>query len=451
MSFLDTSKLQTFLIGRDGLVPKERYVSGVFAELEMERLWPRVWQVACRAEEIPEVGDYVEYLIGDQSILVVRSTDGSARNSASDAANPVQGIRAFHNTCLHRGTRLAEGRGHFSECEIRCRYHAWRYHLDGRIKNIVDRDEFGSVPCDLRLHELRTECWGGFVFVNMDPGAPPLMDYLHPIPDWLGPYRLEEMRFSSYKTTILPANWKVVVDAFNEGYHVQGTHPQILRWTDDVNMEYEQFDIHAHYGRLPSARRELRPSPRLGLAPEDVDEWEILAALVGGFGGLFYREERQIVDELKGRELPAGRSLLQEFQARRRELLASRGLDVSAFSQDQMTSADDFYWFPNLVGPVYPGTAIMFRVRPNGLDPDSSIMDLWTLQWPSDGWRSCEHQSYPDWTSKDWGLITNQDFANMAHIQIGMKSRACTTLRINPRQESNIVHMHRVIDRYLTT
>ena len=112
------------------------------------------------------------------------------------------------------------------------------------------------------------------------------------------------MRFYSHKTTILPANWKVVIDAFNEGYHVQGTHPQILPWTDDVNMEYEQFGTHAHYGRLPSSRRQLRPSPRLGIPDEEVDEWEILAGLVGGLGGLFYRDERRIVDELRGAELP---------------------------------------------------------------------------------------------------------------------------------------------------
>ena len=78
-------------------------------------------------------------------------------------------------------------------------------------------------------------------------------------PTGSAPYRLEDMRFYSHKTTILPANWKVVVDAFNEGYHVQGTHPQILAWTDDVNMEYEQFGTHAHYGRLPSAQTAASP------------------------------------------------------------------------------------------------------------------------------------------------------------------------------------------------
>ena len=434
---MESTKLEDLLVGEDGLVPKERYVSKAFADLEMERLWPRVWQVACRAEEIPSQGDYVEYVIGDQSILVVRS-----------APDTIQG---FYNSCLHRGTRLADGCGQFADCEIRCRYHAWRYHLDGRVKVIVDREEFVGIPSNLRLREVRVESWGGFVFVNMDPDAQGLLDFLHPIPDWLGGYHLEDMRFYSHKTTILPANWKVVVDAFNEGYHVQGTHPQILPWTDDVNMEYEQFDTHAHYGRLPTARRQLRPSPRLGIADEDVDEWEILAALVSGLGGLFYRDERRIVDELKDSPLPPGRTLLEEYQNRRRQLLASRGLDVSSFTDDQLTSADDFYWFPNVVGPIYPGTAIMFRVRPNGLDPDSAVMDLWTLQWPGEGWQPCPHKTYPDWTAKDWGLITNQDFANMAHIQAGMKSRAFSDLRLNPRQESNILHMHRVIDRYVTS
>jgi phenylpropionate dioxygenase-like ring-hydroxylating dioxygenase large terminal subunit len=434
---VESTKLEEMLVGADGLVPKERYVSRAFAELEMERLWTRVWQVACRVEEVAEVGDYVEYLIGEQSILVVRSGPDT--------------VQAFYNTCLHRGTRLADGCGQFADCEIRCRYHAWRYHLDGRVKEIVDEDEFTGVPAGLRLHDVRVETWAGFVFVNMDPDAPPLLEFLHPIPDWLGPYRLEDMRYYSHKTTVLPANWKVVVDAFNEGYHVQGTHPQILAWTDDVNMEYEQFDTHAHYGRLPSSRRELRPSPRLQIPDDEVDEWEILAALVGGLGGLFYRQERTLVDELRDAELPPGRTLLEEYQSRRRDLLASRGLDVSRFTLEQMTSADDFYWFPNVVGPIYPGTAIMFRVRPNGLDPDSAVMDLWTLQWPGEGWRPCEHKTYPDWSAKDWGLITNQDFTNMAHIQTGMKSRGCTGLRLNPRQESNILHMHRVIDRYLTS
>jgi hypothetical protein len=139
------------------------------------------------------------------------------------------------------------------------------------------------------------------------------------------------------------------------------------------------------------------------------------------------------------------------YQERRRDLLRSRGVDVSGFSLDQLTSADDVYWFPNLVGPIYPGSAILFRMRPNGLDPDSTIKDIWVLQSPDPDRpeAACRRRFYPDWREKDWGLISNQDYANLANVQAGMKSRSHRGLRVNPRQEGNILHMHRVIDRYL--
>jgi len=427
----------TLLVGEDGLIPKERYVSREFLDLEMERVWSRVWQVAGREEELPAAGDYLEYTIGDQSILVVRTETGA--------------LRAFHNTCLHRGTRLAEGCGHFSDGAIQCPYHAWRYALDGRLIEIVDRHEFPDLPEGLALADVRVDAWGGFVFVNLDADAEPLLDFLDPLPTLLAPYHLEQLRFRAYLTTALPANWKVVVDAFNEGYHVQGTHPQILPWTDDVSIEYEQFATHAHYGRLPSARRVLRPSPRLGIPDEEVDEGAILAGLVEGLGGAFLKEERAAVEELRAADLPRG-ELLGAYQRRRLELLAARGFDVSGIDAEQTTSADDVYCFPNLVGPIYPGSAILFRVRPDGLDPDRTVKDTWVLEWPRPDreWVMPERRWFPNWQDRDWGLITNQDYANMASVQAGMRSQGCVGLRCNPRQEGNVLHMHAVIDRYLT-
>jgi nitrite reductase/ring-hydroxylating ferredoxin subunit len=432
MSETDVAPL---LVRPDGLVPKERYTSRAFVDLEMEGLWSRVWQVACREEEIANPGDFLEYTIGDQSILVVRGDDAA--------------IRAFSNHCLHRGTRLASGTGNFGDGQIRCRYHAWQYALDGELVEVVDRHEFTDLPDGLRLGELRAETWGGFVFVNADPDAEPLLDFLHPIPKLLDRYHLEQMRFRGYLTTIMPANWKVVVDAFNEGYHVQGTHPQLLAWTDDVSIEYEQFETHARYGRLEGARRALTPSPRLGLRDDEIDGGAILSGLVEGLGGAFLKEERALVEELRASTPPD--RLLAEFQRRRKQLLAARGLDVSELGDELMTSADDVYWFPNLVGPIYPGSAILFRVRPNGLDPDSSIKDTWVLEWPAPDRepRPLNRKFFADWHEHDWGVITTQDYDNMLEVQTGMKSRAFDGLRLNPRQEGNVAHMHRVIDRYL--
>jgi phenylpropionate dioxygenase-like ring-hydroxylating dioxygenase large terminal subunit len=429
--------LEKVLIGEDGTVPRARYTSAEFTELEFERLWSRVWQVACREEEIAEVGAFSEYLIGDQSILVVRSGPDT--------------IRAFHNTCLHRGTRLADGTGKFAGSCVQCRYHAWRYDLDGRLIEVVDQDEFDPIPPDTRLKAVRVGRWGGFVWISLDPGAPPLLDYLNPLPNLLAPYHLDRLRMRTYLSTVLPANWKVAVDAFNEGYHVQGTHPQLLPWTDDVSLEYEPLGIHAHYGRLPNARRQLRPSPRLGLSQGEYDEGEILENFVRGLGGLFYRDERALVEEI--RATPGeGKTMLSRYQEGRRQLLVARGVAVDEFADDQLTSAEDVYFFPNMVGPIYPGIAIVFRVRPNGIDPDSCIKDTWFLQWPMQDkpFERTERRFFPDWTERDWGEITNQDYANMEHVQIGMKSRGGPPLRLNRRQESNLLHMHRIIDRYLT-
>jgi len=429
-------QLANLLLGDDGLVPKERYTSRAFADLEMERLWSRVWQVACREEELPNPGDFVEYAIGDQSILVVRTAAGE--------------VRAFHNVCLHRGTRLAAGCGHLAGGELRCPYHGWRYALDGRLIHVVDREDFREPPGDLRLAPVRAETWGGFVFVTMDAGAEPLLEFLDPLPALLAPYHLEAMRFRAYLTTVLPGNWKTVVDAFNESYHVQGAHAQILPWTDDTTIAYEQFKTHAHYGRLPTARRTLTPSPRLGVRAEDVDEGAILAALVAGLGGAFLQDERALVEELRATPGPPG-TLLARYQERRMELLRARGLDVSRFTPDQMTSADDVYWFPNLVGPIYPGSAILFRVRPNGRDPGSAIKDTWVLEHPRAGasWSMPQRRFFADWRARDWGEITTQDYENIERAQAGMGSRGFVALRLNPKQEANILHMHRVIDRYL--
>ena len=224
-------------------------------------------------EELLHAGDYFEYGIGDESVLVVRNGAGE--------------LHAFHNSCLHRGTRLADATGRFDDECIQCPYHGWQYGLDGSLTHVVDREDFTNLPDDLALHAVRVETFGGFVFVNFDPDAEPLLEFLDPLPELLAPFHLDRMRLRGYRTTIIDANWKAVVDAFNEGYHVQGLHPQILPWTDDVSIAYEQFGTHARYGRLPGARRELRPSPRLGLDRNDYDEGEILAGLVAGLGGAF--------------------------------------------------------------------------------------------------------------------------------------------------------------------
>jgi nitrite reductase/ring-hydroxylating ferredoxin subunit len=421
------------------IIPKERYVSQEFFDLEMERLWPRVWQMACREEEVPKVGDYLEYIIGDQSILVTRSDPDT--------------IRAFYNTCPHKGTRLAAGVGNFATGEIRCRFHAWRFELDGTNKEVVDRFDFPESMTDAEvcLNQIKVGRWGGFVFINMDPASESLESFLGPLPALLAPYGFEKMRFRSYRTVIIPANWKSTLDAFNEGYHVQGTHPQLLRWTDDTHLQYGPLGKHSHMGSMGEVKHDIRPSPRLGLGPGDYDERELLAVMIDELGGLFLKEERQKVLDLKDKPLPEGKSAMDAYNELRVQMLRGKGIDLGDLTDEQLLMTDDVHFFPNVVGPIYPGSTTLFRTRPNGLDPNSAIKDLWTLEWvsPDEEREMCERKFYPDWAAKDWGLVTNQDYANMAHVTAGMKSRGCKGLRLNPRQEHNVIHMHEVIDEYL--
>jgi nitrite reductase/ring-hydroxylating ferredoxin subunit len=438
MTHLD-GELGDMLVRADGFLPKGRYTTDAYAAAELERLWPRVWQIACRVEEVAEPGAFVEYSVGDETIAIVRTRAGA--------------LSAFHNVCLHRGRRLLDGCGSVEGDTIRCPYHAWCYALDGELVEVPDRDEFASLPDELALRPVQLDTWGGFVFVNLDSNAEPLLEYLDPLPALLAPYRLDEMRLRAQLTTFIDANWKAVVDAFNEGYHVQGLHSQILPWTDDVSIAYEQLGKHAHYGRLPGARRQLRPSPRLGFGEGNYDEGEILAGLVAGLGGAFLREERAAVEELRASGPPAGTTLLGAYQARRMEILSARGFDVSGLTPELMTSADDVHCFPNMVGPIYPGSAILFRVRPYGADPNRCVKDTWVLEWRapgSNGDRPPKRQFVADWRDRDWGEITEQDYANLAEVQRGMRSSGWTGARLNPRQEGNILHMHRVIDTYLS-
>ncbi len=423
-------------------IPRERFTSREFLDLEYERLWPHVWQIACRVEEIPATGDFVEYSIGDHSVIVVRGADGA--------------IRGFHNTCLHRGTRLGDGCGQFMG-EIRCPFHGWRWDLTGANTFVLDAHEFPPMsPASLQLPECRVDTWGGFVFVHFDADPEPLLSFLDPIPRIMDPYHPERMRYTGIKTTILPANWKVVVDAFNEGYHIAATHPELLRWKDDTALRYEVFKTHTCYG----GAGEPKPSPRLGLDPDDVDQQQLLALkiqdLVDNLPGYFGPDDLAALDEVKRAPLPAGVSAGDFYLKRRRDGAVARGLDWSHLNDEQVLGGDDVLVFPNLLGPAVGGGWFVYRCRPNGDDPHTSIFELWTLsELPLDALDALdaaplpEREWYPDPHAHDWGLVVNQDLANFARIQRGLRVPSGAGLRWNRRQEMGVRRFHEVLDRYL--
>jgi phenylpropionate dioxygenase-like ring-hydroxylating dioxygenase large terminal subunit len=180
-------------------VPKEDYVCRDFALRERNSLWPKVWQVACREQELGKVGDYITYDICDQSIIVVRSAPDK--------------ISAYYNVCMHRGRRLTEGCGHATR--FHCNYHGWRWNLDGSVQRILDEKDWAGCSNasreDLKLPEIQCETWGGFVFVNMDPDAEPLAKFLDPMPQFIDPFELKKAKYRWSYSVRVPCNWKVAL------------------------------------------------------------------------------------------------------------------------------------------------------------------------------------------------------------------------------------------------
>ncbi len=195
------------------IIPKERYTSRAFAELEWDAVWTRTWLLAGTLADLEQVGDDFTFEIGRESIVVTRS--------APDR------IDAFYNVCQHRGSQVVLARGCGHARSFVCPYHLWNYDLTGKLRGLPDREDFPQgVPDDTRMPALRVETWGGWVFVNMDPEAESLAEHLGVVADHLAPYDFaRNYALAEDYTFEWACNWKVGVDAFNEVYHVQGIHP----------------------------------------------------------------------------------------------------------------------------------------------------------------------------------------------------------------------------------
>ena len=140
------------------------------------------------------------------------------------------------------------------------------------------------------------------------------------------------------------------------------------------------------------------------------------------------------------------------YLRRRRDGAVARGLDWGHLSDEQVLGGDDLLMFPNFLGPIVAGGWFVYRCRPNGDDPHSSIFELWTLSELPEGAPPTplpERQWFPDPRAHDWGLVVNQDLANFARIQRGLRVPGGAGLRWNRRQEMGVRRFHEVIDRYL--
>jgi len=426
----------------NGYVPEtygaEAYISPEYARAEGDKLWPRVWQHVCRIEEIPNVGDFVTYEIMNDSIIVVRS--------AQDR------ISAFFNVCAHRGKTIARGRGNVRE--FQCSFHGWRYNLTGRCTRVLSpRDWHNKLTAErLQIPQVKADSWGGWVFVNMDPDAGPLREFLEPAASRLDPFQLENMRYRWRRWCVFDCNWKVALEAFIESYHVEGTHPQLTKY-GDFNMISRAEGLHGYnsFGDAKAGSNTINRAgkgadPRAATAALQVETWETVNARTTA---TMVEAAKRLVDEVQEGATP-GEVVAHWMRAAQADD-AARGITWPKLSADQLTAAgSSWHVFPNMLIAQAPTNALVYRMRPYGEDPgkcffEGCVIELFPKgEEPATEWEL----SHPD-NFEVWRLVLSQDFSNMREVQRGVKSRGFRGCIPNPEQEQTVLNLHRNLARYM--
>lgn len=404
-------------------VPVQRYTSRAFHELEKAKLWSRVWQMACREEELVAVGDTVVYEICERSVLLVRS--------APDR------IAAYPNACLHRGRQLRDGGGRVDE--LRCPFHGFCWSLDGALAHVPTPWDFPHLdPEAFRLPEVAVGTWGGFVFVNLDPAAEPLEQFLGDLGEHFATWPLEDRYTQVHVAKVIAANWKVVQEAFMEALHVVTTHPQLLAGIGDTNSQYDAWG-NVSRAITPNGT----PSPHLAWVP---DEQQMLDAMV----------DRRL-DEPARMEVPPGATARQVVAKAGREGLRSTvGEAVDQLSDAELV--DSFYYtvFPNF-HPWGAYNRIVYRFRPHRDDHESAVMECLFLS-PFRGERPPPAPVHWLEEGDSWleapelGMLArvfDQDAYNLPMVQRGLHSLRAPTTTMAAYQETKIRHFHALLDRWL--
>ncbi|MEW9855243.1 aromatic ring-hydroxylating oxygenase subunit alpha [Novosphingobium sp. M1R2S20] len=414
-------------------VSKDRYIDPEFQKREFERLWTRTWQMACREEHIPEVGDYYVYDIGPYSFIVTRVAENE--------------IKAHFNACLHRGTKLKPSNTAGSASEIKCPFHGWTWNLDGTNKNIPCQWDFGHVDKErMRLPEAKVETLGGFVFINMDPNAPTLAEYFGPeIMKHFAAWRLEDRYIYLHVQKSYPANWKLTVEAFQEAYHVADTHPQVAPANGDVNSQYDVYGEHVN--RFISTLGVVSPN-----LYGQYSEQDIVDNFTMGDSSALGGAKPQLKEGERARQVMADmfRSMFEQ----------AANTDLSHVSDTELLDTYSYTMFPNLY--VFPGISLpmLYRFRPDARDHRRCIYEVMFMRpIPKDGPRPetaeveilDDDQSFAEAEGMDpgFGKILDQDTDNLYAQQEGLEASAKPGITLANYQEIRIRHFEAAVDKYM--
>lgn len=407
----------------DDDIPLERYTSEDFYQLEVEKVWAKTWQWACREEHVPSRGDYYIYDVAHYSVMVVRGEDMK--------------IRAFVNSCPHRGMQFFDaGTQGTGKQFLRCPFHGMSWQLDGQLRDIPCRWDFPHIQDEnFGLDELPCDTWGGFVFINLDKDAIPLEDYLEVLPAHFADWDLGNRYIALHTEKVLPGNWKMCMEGFMEAYHVLATHPEGLRFSAWANTQYDLLSPHVNrfIQTLASGNPQFE---------KEFSQAEI-------YKSIGYPDELQ-----------EGKTARQQHAENTRKLVGEQlGKDLSDVPTSILLDSIEYHVFPNAC--FFPGINIplIYRFRPLGVD--KCIHDIMMLTpLPDSGERPAPAEkvhleidepyvSVESFAENRLSFVLDQDTDNFKRQWAGMKASLKGKQTLGNYQEARIRHFHKTLTGYL--
>ncbi len=333
-------------------IPHERYRDEELFALEQDRVWRRTWLFAAHESQLAEPGAYVTFERSGAPLVVVRGDDGV--------------IRAFYNSCRHRGAPVVRDACGTAR-RLTCQYHSWSYDLAGALKAVPEARNFVDLDQEpLGLVPVRCETWEGWVFVNEDLDAPALVDFLGPLCDQMIEVNGPGLRRIGTQTHRVAANWKAMVDAFLEVYHIRTVHP------DNAALLYDDSTVAV--AMLPNGHSRLT----VGVKPE----------MLG------------IMDPAPEADNPSVGRLWRE-------------------------TSTSFGWFPNIVAALDTGAFPLLCMWP--IDGRTTELEL---AWFAPDWGDGEMPEEHAMRMTLFETVMAQDTSNMAAIQRSVESRGARPFQI---------------------
>lgn len=418
-------------------IAASRYYSPAFFELERERLWPKVWQFACWTHDIPEAGDVYVYRILEKSILVARQRDGS--------------VKAFLNACLHRGRELCDKDDHVRQ--FKCPYHHFTYALDGRLTVVPSAWDFPQFKVgEQSLPEVRVDEWNGFIFVNFDPDAAPLKEFLGDrfLTQWAGQDFVGTRYKAVHVAKRMRVNWKTARDAFMEGYHGPAVHVG----SDNLTLGNKDPGAATQVDVFPDSPHTSRFHMAMGVQVPGVEKADPSPEEAVTYFCSFLLPDQT---EIEGKILE-GETFRDACARIARKAHALRmGVDTSQVSNAEALDAIEYAVFPNFMvwqGLMWP---LVYRFRPLG--PEECVWETMLLL-PFEGERPPSAKVRNLGPEQSWNeaqelgvlaLILSQDDENMEPTQRGLHNLSTGMIQPSAYQEAQIRHFNRALSQYLHT